>query len=163
MMMLGAYNFNMLRNIFNAEPEEFLACDTHVHANGINDKCDYDFRVTFRFPNGGIGEATSTFQGLLLWKPSEARVIHKEIVVLDKSLSETHELMLTREVTLHGFLNAVILHLIDVKDYFEIRTLPDSRPVRKWVESKSHKAYTYKDVGGQFANLAGEDWWMSYR
>jgi hypothetical protein len=29
-MMLGAYNFNILRLIFNDEPEECLACDTNV-------------------------------------------------------------------------------------------------------------------------------------
>jgi predicted dehydrogenase len=163
MMMLGAYNFSMLRNIFDTEPEECLACDTHVHAGGIHDKCDYDFKVKFRFPNGGIGEATSTFQGPLLWKPSEARVTHKEAVILDKSLPETQEKVLTREVTLHGFLHAFIWHRIDIKDSFAIRNKADGRPVKKWVESKSHKAYTYKEAGGDFANLPGEDWWMSYR
>jgi GFO/IDH/MocA C-terminal domain len=163
MMMLGGYNFNMLRLIFNDEPEECLTCDTKVFADGVHDKCDYNFNVKFRFPNGGIGEATSTLQGPLLWKPSEARVTMREVAVPDKALPSTHEKVLTRVVTLHGFLNAVIWHRIDVKDSFIIRKKVDRRPIKSWVESKSHKAYTYKEAGGEFANLPGEDWWMSYR
>ncbi|TVY58513.1 putative oxidoreductase [Lachnellula cervina] len=163
MMMLGTYNFSLLRMIFNAAPEECLAADTHVHADGIHDKCDYDFTAKFRFPNGGIGEGTNTFQGSLIWKPSTARVTHKETIVLDESLPATEEKTLTREVTLHGFMNAVIWHRIDVKDSFVIRAKADGRPIKRWVESKSHKAYTYKEAGGEFADLPGEDWWMSFR
>jgi hypothetical protein len=35
--------------------------------------------------------------------------------------------------------------------------------VKKWVETKSHEAYTYKEAVGEFANLTGEDSWMSLR
>ncbi|KAE9363237.1 putative oxidoreductase [Stipitochalara longipes BDJ] len=163
MMMLGGYNFNILRLIFDDEPEECLTCDTNVFKDGVHDKCDYDFKVKFRFPNGGIGEATSTFKGSLLWKPSEARVTMKEVVVHDKLLPSTQEKVVSREVTLHGFLNAIVWHRIDVKDSFVIRNKVDRQPIKKWVESKSHKAYTYKEAGGKFADLPGEDWWMSYR
>ncbi|KAF4636108.1 hypothetical protein G7Y89_g1969 [Cudoniella acicularis] len=163
MMMLGAYNFSILRLIFNDEPEECLTCNTNVFSDGVHDKCDYDFKVKFRFPNGGIGEATSTLRGPILWKPSEARVTTREVVVLDKALPSTQEKVLTREVTLHGFLHAVVWHRIDVKDSYMIRNKADRQPVKKWVESKSYKTYTYKEAGGEFANLPGEDWWMSYR
>jgi hypothetical protein len=35
--------------------------------------------------------------------------------------------------------------------------------MKKWVEAKSHKTCTYKEAGGEFANLPGEDWWVSLR
>jgi predicted dehydrogenase len=60
MMMLGGYNFNILRLIFDDELEEYLTCDTNVYSDGVHDKCDYNFKVKFRFPNSGIGEAIST-------------------------------------------------------------------------------------------------------
>lgn len=34
--------------------------------------------------------------------------------------------------------------------------------VKQW-EEKSHKAYTFKEASGQFADLPGETHWMSYR
>jgi hypothetical protein len=68
-----------------------------------------------------------------------------------------------REVTLHGFLNAVVWHGIDVKDSYVIHNKANRQQVKNWVESKSYKAYTYKEAGGEFGNLPGEDWWISYR
>lgn len=163
MMMLGTYNFGMLRIIFNDEPEECLTCDTSIFGDGVHDKCDYDFKAKFRFPNGGIGEATTSLRGPTLWKPSEARVTTREVVVPDETLSSAQEKLLTRQVTLHGFIHAFIWHRIDVKDSYVTRNKADGQPLKKWVESKSHKAYTYKEAGGKFAHLPGEDWWMSYR
>lgn len=163
MMMLGTYNFGMLRLIFNDEPEECLSCDTSVFGDGVHDKCDYDFKAKFRFPKGGIGEATTSLRGPILWKPSEARVTTREVVVPDKTLPSTQEKVLTRQVTLHGFMHAFIWHRIDVKDSYVVLNKADRQPVKKWVESNSHKAYTYKEAGGAFAHLPGEDWWMSYR
>ncbi|KAB8336836.1 hypothetical protein FH972_021144 [Carpinus fangiana] len=163
MMALGTYNFAMLRMVFVDEPEECLTCSTNVYADGIHDQCDYDFKAQFRFPNGGIGEATTTLRGPLWWKPSEARVTHREVVVPDKTLPASQEKVQTRQVTLHGFMHAVLWHRIDVKDSYLIRNKADSRPVKAWTETSSHKAYTYRDSGGKFASAPGEDWWMSYR
>ena len=163
MMALGTYNFAMLRIIFNGEPEECLTCDKNVFDDGVHDKCDYDFKAKFRLPNGGIGEATSSLRGPTLWKPSEARVTTREVVVPDKTLPSTQEKARTRQVTLHGFIHAWVWHRIDVKDSYVIRNKADRQPVKKWVESKSHKAYSYQEAGGEFAHLRGEDWWMSYR
>ncbi|CAG8900251.1 unnamed protein product [Penicillium egyptiacum] len=139
-MMLGTYNFGVIRLIFDDNPW-----------------------TKFRFPNGGIAEASTTMRGPILWKPSEARVTHKEVAVDDKSLPETQEKLRTRIVTLHGFIHAVIWHRIDVKDTFVVRNKGDRMPIKTWTESKSYKAYSYKEAGGEFANLPGEDWWMSYR
>lgn len=94
-MALGTYNFALLRMIFGDEPEECLSCDTAVFGDGIHDQCDYSFKAEFRFPNGGTGEASTSLRGPLLWKPSEARVTHKEVVVPDKTLPDTQEKLRT--------------------------------------------------------------------
>ncbi|KAH8651963.1 putative oxidoreductase [Tricladium varicosporioides] len=163
MMHLGTYSFAMLRMIFNDEPEECLNCDTKTFRDGVHDKCDYGFTALFRFPNGGMGEATASLRGPLLWKPSEARVTIRAAVVPDETLPSSQEKVLTRQVTLHGFLNAVVWHRIDIKDSYVIHNKADRQPIKKWIEFKSHKAYTYREAGGDFANLPGEDWWMSFR
>ncbi|QKX55603.1 uncharacterized protein TRUGW13939_02699 [Talaromyces rugulosus] len=164
MMHLGTYTFAILRMIFNDEPEECLTCKVGTLEDGVHDKCDADSTTTFRFPNGGMAEAKSTFRGPILWKPSEARVTHREVFVEDKSLPATQEKVRVRKVTIHGFLNAFIWHRIDVEDSYIVRNKENPQQIlKKWVESKSHKAYSYKEAGGKWANLPGEDWWMSYR
>lgn len=163
-LALGTYNCAIMRMAFNAEPEECLSCDVSVWGDGIHDQCDTDFRAQFRFPNGGIGEATTTLRGPgYWWKPSEARVTHREVVVPDKTLPPTQEKVRRRVVTIHGYMHAVAWHRIDVKDSYVIRNVADRRPIRKWTESSSHKAYTFDEAGGEFAGLPGKDWWMSYR
>lgn len=162
-MALGTYNFGVMRMIFQGEPEECVSCDTSVLGDGVHDQCDYHFKAQFRFPNGGIGDATTTIQGPLLWKPSEARVTHRAVMVADKTLPDGQEKVRTRTVTLHGCMHAVLWHRIDVRDEYVIREKKDGRPVRKWVEASSHKTYSFRDAGGEFAELPGEDWWMSYR
>lgn len=161
--MLGTYNFAILRMIFADEPEVCLTCDTRTLGDGIHDKCDYDFKAKFRFPNGGIGEAITSLRRSIFWKPSEARVIHKEVIVPETALPATQEKVMTRVVTLHGFLYAIIWHRIDIEDSYVIRNKAGGQPVKKWVESRSYKAYSFKKAGGNFSNLPGENWWMSYR
>ncbi|KAK9413578.1 putative D-xylose 1-dehydrogenase (NADP(+)) 2 [Seiridium unicorne] len=164
MMHLGTYNFGVLRMIFGSEPEACLSCETSVLGDGVHDRCDYDFRAGFRFPNGGTAEATTTLRGPgYWWKPSEARVTHREVVVPDKALPSAQEKVRTRQVTLHGFMQAVVWHRIDVHDTYVIRDKLTRQPLRRWVESSSHKAYTYREAGGDLSGHAGEDWWMSYR
>ncbi|KAJ6109451.1 Oxidoreductase N-terminal [Penicillium sp. IBT 16267x] len=160
MMMLGTYNFGIIRMIFDDDPVECLSCDTSVFGD-----VRYRLQGNIPVPNGGTADATTSLRGPLLWKPSEARVTLKEVVVPDKNLSATQEKLRTRVVTLHGFIHAFIWHRIDVKDTFVIRNKEktDDRPIKTWVESQTHKAYSYKEAGGEFANIPGEAWWMSYR
>lgn len=63
MMMLGTYNFGILRMIFGAEPTECLECQPSIFGDGVHDRCDYRFTAKFAFPNGGIGEAMATMWG----------------------------------------------------------------------------------------------------
>lgn len=161
MMMIGTYNFGLLRMIFEDEPLACLDCKTNTFAEG--GKCDYQFHAKFKFPNGGIGEAKTTMRGSLLWKPSEARVTMKECVVPDLTIPETQEKVRSRQVTLHGFIHAFIWHRVDVKDSYNIRDKSSGKVIKKWTDAQSHKAYSYDEAGGVLSGVPGESWWMSYR
>lgn len=163
MSMMGTYNFAMLRTIFGSEPEECLHCETKSHEDGVRDKCDHSFEAKFLFPGGGIGEARSTLYGPTIWKPSHATVITKQVVVPDKTLPTSQEKLRSREVTMRGFLHAVVWNRITVRDSYEIRSKADGKSIKKWQETASHNAYSFREAGGQFADLPGESWWMSYR
>lgn len=162
-MHVGVYALSMLSMIFDEEPEQCLRCDTKVFNDGVHDRCDTDATIQFRFPNGGIGEVCSSLRGSMFWKLSEARVMMKEVVVSDPTLPSTQEKVKSRQVTMFGFMHAVVWHRIDVKDSYTIRNKADGAPVKTWVESTYHKAYSYKEAGGKLPDFPGEDWWMSYR
>ncbi|KAI0163917.1 putative oxidoreductase [Xylariaceae sp. FL1272] len=169
MMMVGTYLFAMLRESFGREPEECLKCDTTVFPDGLHDKAEYAFEAKFQFPGGGVGEAKSTMQGPTIWRPSETRVTTREIVVPDKKIPDTQEKLRARKVTFYGFMNAVLWHRIDVEDTYIIREGSSRRVLRQWSESKSYKAYTYKEAsahmepGGGYGNMHAEVWWLSHR
>ncbi len=163
MMGMGTYNFAALRLIFGAEPEECLSADTKSFTEGVHHDCDYEFKAKFRFPNGGVGEAFSTLQGPTLWFPSYATVTHRQVVVPDKTVLDSQEKLVTREVTINGFIHAIFWHRIDVKESFEIRSKEDGKIIRKWKETRTQKAYNPKDAGGELARLDGQDYWMSFR
>ncbi|KAL8697712.1 MAG: hypothetical protein Q9201_006973 [Fulgogasparrea decipioides] len=162
-MAMGTYNFAALRLIFGADPEECLSCDTNSYTDGIHNKCDYDFKAKFRFPNGGIGEASSTLKGATVLKPSSVTVTCKQVVVPDKALPASQEKVQSRELSLYGLVHGVFWHRIDIKDVFEIRSKDSGKVISKWSEQKSHKTYSFKEAGGQFAGFPGETYWMSYR
>ncbi|PGH21388.1 hypothetical protein AJ80_03305 [Polytolypa hystricis UAMH7299] len=163
MMAMGTYNMATLRLIFGAEPEECLSCDTNAYTDGIHDKCDYEVKAKFRFPNGGIGEAETTLKGPTYWTPSHVTVTNKEVVVPDDTIPTAQEKVLSRELTLHGFIHGVFWHRIDIKNVYTIRNKEGGAVIKKWEEKTFHKAYTFREAGGQFADLPGETFWMSYR
>ncbi|KAI4206917.1 MAG: hypothetical protein LQ346_000859 [Caloplaca aetnensis] len=164
MMAMGTYTFAALRLIFDDSPEECLSCDVKAFTEGVHKNCDFESKATFRFPNGGIGEAFSTLKGETLPKPSGVTVTLKEVAVPDKTLSASQEKFQSRELTLRDFIHSIFWHRIDIKDMFEIRG-KDGKVVKKWEEHSSRKVYTWKDAGSgsRFANLPGEVYWMSYR
>ncbi|PYI00700.1 NAD(P)-binding protein [Aspergillus sclerotiicarbonarius CBS 121057] len=163
MMSMGTYNFAALRVLFGSEPEECLSCEAHSYTDGIHDKCDYDFQARFQFPNGAIGEATSTMNGPTYWTPSHVTVTQKETIVPDSRIPESHVLVQQRELTLHGFIHGVIWHRIDIKDVFTIRNRDTGKVIKKYEEKTNKKAYSFQEAGGAFADLPGEPFWMSYR
>lgn len=165
MMHMGTYSFAALRSVFDAQPEECVSCDVSTSSNKTHDsdKIDTDFKAKFRFPNGGIGEAQSTLKGPTIWTPSNVTVTHREVMVEDGKLPSSQHKFQTREVTLHGFIQAIVWHRIDIKDVFQIRSTTDGKVIKKWGEKESLKAYTFRDAGGAFSDLPGEPFWMSYR
>lgn len=86
-----------------------------------------------------------------------------EVILEDKNLPESQLKAQRRELTLHGFVHGVFWHRIDIKDVFEARDQNTGNVLRRWEEKTHHKAYTFKEAGGEFANLPGESYWMSYR
>lgn len=162
-MSMGTYNFASLRLLFDAEPEECVSCDAEAYTDGIHNKCDYEFKAQFRFPNGGTGVASSTLNGESILKPSWVTVETREVVVPDSKLPTSQEKLQKRKLTLNGMIHGVFWHRIDVHDSFEIRNNDTGEVIKQWEENKSHKAYTFKEAGGQFTDLPGETHWMSYR
>lgn len=166
MMSMGTYNYAALRLVFGASPEECVSCDAEAYTEGVHDKADYAFQAKFRFPGGGIGEASSSLRTEALPRTSYITVKHREVVVPDddaKLKAASQKKLRTREVTLHGLIHGVFWHRIDVTDQYEIRDSA-GKTVKKWTEKNSHKAYTFAEAGPEFADKApGETFWMSYR
>lgn len=90
------------------------------HTDGIHDKCDYEFKPTFRFPNGGTGVASSTLKGEIILKPSWVTVESKQVVVPDNELPPSQKKLQKRELTLNSMIHGVFWHRIDAHDVFEI-------------------------------------------
>lgn len=161
-MAMGTYNFAALRLLFGESPEECISCDVKAYTDGIHDKCDYEFKATFRFPNGGTGVASSTLMGETVMKPSWVTVKTRETTIPNNNLPVGQQQYQKRELTLQGLIHGVFWHRIDIKEINEVRT-KDGQVVRQWEETTSRKAYTWKEAGGEFSHLPGETHWMSYR
>jgi predicted dehydrogenase len=162
-MAMGTYNYAALRLLFDADPVECISCETQAYTDGVHDKCDYKFQAKFRFPNGGVGEANSTLQGGIILKPSFVTVKTREVAILDKTLPEDQEKFCSQVLTLNGMIHGIFWHRIDIESRFEIRSKDTGKVVRAWEENATRKAYTFKEAGGEFADLPGETFWMSYR
>ncbi|KAL7919354.1 hypothetical protein ACQKWADRAFT_301483 [Trichoderma austrokoningii] len=162
-LAMGTYNFAALRLLFGENPVECVACDVKAYTDGVHDKCDYDVKATFRFPNGGTGVASSTLVGETVLKPSWVTVRTRETVVADSSLPAGQQHYQKRELTLQGLIHAAFWHRIDIKEINEIRSNKTGEVVKQWHTTASRKAYTWKEAGGQFAHLPGEAHWMSFR
>ncbi|KAI5269675.1 hypothetical protein E4T47_06943 [Aureobasidium subglaciale] len=159
MMAMGTYNYAALRLLFGSSPLECVSCDASAYTDGEHANCDYEFKATFRFPNGGIGEASSTLQGETILKPSYVTVTTREVGIADASLPSDQEKVLT----LNGMIYGVFWHRIDITSNFTIRNKSTHQIIRKWTENTSRKAHTFREAGGEFAELPGEAHWMSYR
>lgn len=87
----------------------------------------------------------------------------KKVVVPDNNLPASQQKLQKRTLTLNGMIHGVFWHRIDVHDIFEVRNKDTGTVVKQWEENKSHKAYTFKEAGGQFTDLPGKTHWLSYR
>ena len=162
-MAMGTYNLAALRLAFGAEPIECISCETEAFTDGPQKGCDWNFKAKFRFPGDRIGEATTTLKGPTWWTPSTVSVTTREKPVVDASLPSTHEKTQFRQIVLHGLIHGVFWHRIDVTDVYTVRDRASGRVISKNQTKTNHKAYTFKEAGGQFANLSGDTHWMSYR
>ncbi|KAL6836234.1 NAD(P)-binding protein [Trichoderma sp. SZMC 28015] len=140
-MAMGTYNFAALRLLFGDSPEECVSCDAKAFTDGIHD---------------------NTFMGETIIKPSWVTVYTKEAIIPNDTLSAGQTQYEKRELTLQGLVHAVFWYRIEVKEINEIRT-KEGAVLREWEETSSRKAYTWKEAGGEFANLPGETYWMSYK
>jgi predicted dehydrogenase len=162
-LAMGTYNFAALRLLFGGLPEECTSCDVKAYTEGIHDKCDYDFKATFRFPDGGTGVAYSTLIGETVMKPSWVVVKTKEKLIPNNDLPAGQQQYQKRELALQGLIHGVFWHRIDIKEMNEIRQTKDGQVIKKWENTTSRKAYTWKEAGGEFSDLPGEAHWMSFR
>ncbi|KAH8890091.1 putative oxidoreductase [Thozetella sp. PMI_491] len=147
MMDLGTYCFSTLRQVFDANPEECLSCETEAFTEGQQKNCDYTASAKFRFPNGGVGEAYASLKGPLLMKFPTVTVQHKEVAVADDKLPASQEKFRTREVKCWNFMFSIVYHRIDVVDTYVIRNKDDGKEVKKWTEKSFHKGYSWEESG----------------
>jgi len=162
-MAMGTYNMSALRLAFGAEPIECVSCETEHFTEGVQKDCDWNFKAVFRFPGDKIGEATTTLKGPTWWTPSTVAVTTRERVMVNSKVHPSQEETRSRKIVLHGLVHGVFWHRIDVTDVYVTRNKKTGAVIAKHEEKKSHKAYTFKEAGGQFANLPGDTHWMSYR
>ncbi|KAI1262590.1 hypothetical protein F5Y18DRAFT_438986 [Xylariaceae sp. FL1019] len=160
-MSMGTYNMGLLRQLFDAEPVECLSCETQTFPDPELAQCDTDFKATYRFPNGALGEVESTLRGPTIWIPSVCTVKTKEIITPDKSLPQGHTKVVKRTLSLHGVVHAFFWHRIDVQETYTIRD-SHGADIKTYTENRTHKCYNYEEAGGQFGGLPGEVWWMSF-
>ena len=106
MIMLGTFNLCIVCIISDLDTMKYLSCDTSVFGDRVDDQCDTDAKVPFRFHHGGTADATASLRGTHLWKCSKGRVTLKEIVVPGKNLPATKEKLRTLSGTLHGSIQA---------------------------------------------------------
>ncbi|KAK3899890.1 hypothetical protein C8A05DRAFT_17748 [Staphylotrichum tortipilum] len=165
MMDLGTYPLSSLREVFAAAPEECLASAVET-CPPPNEKCDASFEVSFRFPNGGVGEVRGSL-AVPLWKFAIPRleVTHKGVVVPDTELPDGQEKVRVRKVAMANFMMPTLWHRIDVEDEWVVRVkggggAEGEEVVKKWTTRESKKVYNPREDG---RDAPGEDWWLTYR
>lgn len=161
LMDLGTYPMMSLREAFKAEPVECLEAELERMPKPY-ERCDGNFRVKLRFPNGGTGEIIGGLRGsnFSLSFPT-VTVTHKPVVVNDhgEKVDEGCEVTKARTVTFINFMLSPHYHRIDIVDEFVVRKNGDSNVVRKFTKKESKKAYTWKEMG---RDLPSEPWQSTY-
>ncbi|KAI1736446.1 hypothetical protein F4680DRAFT_469089 [Xylaria scruposa] len=167
LMDLGAYTASALTHIFDAVAEECVSCETSPHP-GTDPRIDRCFHARYRFPNGGIGEMEGDFKAPLLKFNPEIQMTHKPVVVeaaeVDIEIREGEEVLRTREIRFTNFVLPSAFHSIVVDDQFVVREKGASQPRKSWKQTKTLKAYTWRDTGlSGYDTQPGESHWSTYR
>lgn len=122
------YAIVLLRDIFGAEPEECMRCEVATMRRPNDPLCDHRYDSSWRFPNGGLGEAKAELVGSTGWAlratimdehhwldeaPDDLEgrgspcaltiVTHRPVLVPDEALPEGQEKILVRRVEMSGY------------------------------------------------------------
>ncbi|KAK3316246.1 hypothetical protein B0H66DRAFT_287428 [Apodospora peruviana] len=160
-MMDLTYTMSILRGVFGSEPEECTGCEV-VPMPPPNELCDGSFSGTWTFPNSATAEMHGSLRASvadLLWKEGiYVAVTHKPEVIVP---GEYKEVVRTRKVTLHNFVQPALWHRIDLEEETVVRRTDGSGEVLSKTNTKTHKkVYTFQDAG-----ISGHDskpYWVTY-
>lgn len=171
-MDLGTYPLAMTREAFAADPTECLEAKLEPLA-APREKCDAQYNVKLRFPNGGIGELVGGHRGSNLQinvaNVSKITVTHKPVLVVSDDAASagvkvdagSEEVRRTRTVTYLNFLMPPIYHRVDIVDEYVVTKKGDpDKVVRRFTKSETKKAYTWKEMG---IDRPGHPWESTYR
>ncbi|KLU86853.1 hypothetical protein MAPG_05861 [Magnaporthiopsis poae ATCC 64411] len=173
LMDLGTYPCSAVRLAFGGVlPEECTSAELKPCAPP-RERCDEAFKASFRFPNGGTGQVEGALKSSLLEAGVPSLwVEHQPVVVPDADLPEGQEKTRTRKLYMANFMLSFLWHRIDVEDEFVVRAAKkpaaaagtgaeEEAVLKRWVERKSYKAYTWEEAG--FQGLGGLPGFTSYR
>ncbi|KAI9164111.1 NAD(P)-binding protein [Paramyrothecium foliicola] len=169
-MSLGTYTFAALRELIDAEPEECTSCENKAFTEGKQTGCDYQFEAKFQFPNGVIGESAANLKGGIVYIPDVITVTTKEEPLKDErlelfeKLKPNLQILKSQDIAFRCFNAPGILHRIDIVDNYIVKSRSDGKIIKsKSKKQESLKAYTFREAGGQWADLPGDSNWMTYR
>ncbi len=156
------YTMSALRGVYGTEPVECTSCDVNT-TPPPRDLCDYEFKGSWRFPNGGTADMHGNLRAGVLFVMTSlpaVTVTHRPVRVEDSTLPAGQEKTRARKVTLHNFILGALWHRIDVEDEFVVRVAESGEVVKKWTTKESHNAYTLRDAG---IDRHSEPYWTTYK
>ncbi|KAL8418952.1 hypothetical protein RB594_002239 [Gaeumannomyces avenae] len=188
LMDLGTYPCSAVRLAFGGmAPEECTSAELRP-CPPPRERCDEAFKATFRFPNGGTAEIEGALMGSWLQTGLPGLwVEHRPVMVPDADLPEGQEKTRTRKLYMGNFMMGFFWHRIDVEDEFVVRRRgtaaaegtgtgaaaaaaaaaadEEGSVVKRWVEKRSYKAYTWEEAGlqGRGGAIGGLPSFTSYR
>lgn len=107
----------------------------------------------------------------LLKLTPEIHVTHRPVVLASApagvEIKEGEEVLRTREIRFANFVQPGLFHSITVSDQFVVRKVgapAGSAPRKSWKQSKTVKAYTWREAGlAGSETQPGEPFWSTYR
>ncbi|KAI1471271.1 NAD(P)-binding protein [Daldinia caldariorum] len=161
---LGAYTASALTRVFGVVAEECEECLTQ--GAQFDSRCDQLFKARYRFPGGRRGEMEGDLKAPFDHLSPNLHVEHSPIVVSSADagvkVPEDQEVVRIRKIKFTNFVMPSVFHSIRIDDEFQTRKAGDKsgKTIKKWTNSKTIKAYTFKEVG---IDQPGEPSWTTYR